>query len=209
MSFKYTITKYTNLDANDSLSAINGHACQQHHNVYSIFYNLINKEQPDRILEIGTSLGGFTAYLHMLCKDLRLNTYIRSYDIHSRPWFTDLINQGVDIRIKNVFYNNYTIIDDSIKKMITEPGKIIILCDGGNKIGEFNVLSPYLKKDDLIMAHDYASDKEYFQQHIRNKIWNWHEIQDSDIIDSCQNYGLVPYMREEFLNVAWACFKKE
>lgn len=59
------------------------------------------------------------------------------------------------------------------------------------------------------MAHDYAPNTEYFEQYMRNKIWNWHEIQDSDIIDSCEKYGLKPYMREEFLSVAWACFKKE
>ena len=59
------------------------------------------------------------------------------------------------------------------------------------------------------MAHDYAPNKEYFEEHMRDKIWNWHEIQDSDIQESCKKYHLTPYMQNEFLSVAWACFIKQ
>lgn len=206
---QYIITKYTNLDDNDSLSSINGHACQQHHNVYQVFYDFLEKEKPNKILEIGTSLGGFTAYINLVSKDLNINSYIRSYDICDKPWFNELKNSGVDLRIENIFINNYSDIDMDVKEMIIDNAKIIVLCDGGNKKGEFNIFAKYMKPGDIIMAHDYAPNTEYFEQYMRNKIWNWHEIQDSDIIDSCEKYGLKPYMREEFLSVAWCCFKKE
>jgi hypothetical protein len=43
---------------------------------------------------------------------------------------------------------------------------------------------------------------------MKNKIWNWHEIQDSDIIDACEKYNLEPFMEQEFLQAAWVCKKK-
>lgn len=105
----------------------------------------------------------------------------------------------------DIFHTNYSTIDQDVIDFIRQPGLTIVLCDGGNKIHEFNLLNNYIKPNDIIMAHDYAPSREYFQEHMKNKIWNWHEIQDSHIIESCQKHNLVSYMREEFLNVAWVC----
>jgi glycosyltransferase involved in cell wall biosynthesis len=66
-------------------------------------------------------------------------------------------------------------------------------------------LSNYLKVGDVIMAHDYSPNEEHFQKHINNQIWNWFEIQDSDIIDSCIKNSLISYMEEKFRNVVWVC----
>jgi 23S rRNA U2552 (ribose-2'-O)-methylase RlmE/FtsJ len=201
--------KEIDLEHNNGLSSIGNHAAQQHHAAYQKFYSLLQRTKPQRILEIGTALGGFTAVLDLATKELGLNTKIRSYDISDRSWYDELRSNGVDVFVLNIFHNNYTSIDKDIIDFIQKDGVTLILCDGGYKIGEFNILSSYIKHNDIIMAHDYAPNREYFEEHMKNKIWNWHEIQDSDIIESCQKYGLVPYMREEFLNVAWACFKKE
>lgn len=204
------ITKYTNLEANDSLSSYKQHASQQNHNVYKIFYKLLYDIKPNRILEIGTALGGFTAFLFDTIQIT--NNYdcnIRSYDIHYNSWYEDLKRDNVDIRIENIFGNDWISVPDEVVDYIRSDGISLILCDGGNKKAEFNILSQYIKTNDIIMAHDYAPNPTYFEQHMKNKIWNWHEIQDSDIIESCQKYGLVPYMKEEFLTAAWACFRKE
>ena len=55
------------------------------------------------------------------------------------------------------------------------------------------------------MAHDYSPSTEYFEEHINNKIWNWHEIQDSDIQESVSEYSLEPFMQEDFQQVVWVC----
>ena len=57
MNIQENITKFTDLDKNDSLSAFRGHTAQQSHNVYQIFYDFISEVKPKRILEIGTALG--------------------------------------------------------------------------------------------------------------------------------------------------------
>ena len=55
------------------------------------------------------------------------------------------------------------------------------------------------------MAHDYAANLEVFENNIKGKVWNWMEIQDSDIDDCCAKFNLIPLNQEEFTNVAWVC----
>jgi Ni,Fe-hydrogenase I small subunit len=56
MNIQENITKFTNLETNDSLSAFQGHTAQQYHGAFEVFYNFIKDVKPKRILEIGTSL---------------------------------------------------------------------------------------------------------------------------------------------------------
>jgi len=203
------ITKRIDLINNDSLSSYMGFAAQQNHNTYEVIHNLLSETKPSRILEIGTALGGLTGFLNYTYKTLNINCNIRSYDIYYNSWYEDLKKDGVDIRIENIFGDRYDAVPDEVVDYIKSDGLTLVLCDGGSKKDEFKVLAQHLKNNDIIMTHDYGPNTEYFNEHMNNKIWNWLEIQDSDIIESCQKYGLVPYMREEFLNVAWACFKKE
>jgi cephalosporin hydroxylase len=209
MEIKENITKYTDLSANDSLSAFKGHSSQQFHGVYEVFYEFIKEIKPKRILEIGTALGGFTQFLRVVCDHIGIDTKIISYDINARPWYNDMVKNNIDVRVENVFTENYVDVDDFVKNYIKEDGITLVLCDGGNKIGEFNLLSNFIKSGDFIMAHDYAYDKEYFEKNINGKVWNWLEIQESDIIQSCQKNNLKPYMEEEFSSVVWVCKIKE
>ena len=73
---KERITKFSNLEIGDSLSSFDGHAAQQYHGAYEVFYNFIKDVKPVRILEIGTALGGFTTFLKICCNELELNTNI-------------------------------------------------------------------------------------------------------------------------------------
>lgn len=205
MDFNNNITKYSDLKNEDSLSAFRGHAAQQFHGTYEVFYNFINEIKPKRILEIGTALGGFTTFLKITCNELNLDTNVRSYDIHKHSWYDQILEFGIDIRVENIFSENFIDVDDEVKKYIKQDGVTVILCDGGWKIGEFNVLSDYLKVGDFILAHDYSENKEIFEQEIKGKIWNWMEIQESDISESCKRNNLKDYNKQIFNSVAWVC----
>jgi hypothetical protein len=207
ISINENIEKKIDLINNQGLSVFSGLAAQQNHNAFEIFFAFLQNYSPDRILEIGTGQGGFINFIMKCIKSLHLNTYILSYDINYLNWYEELLKEGIDVRIKNIFAENCII--NEIAPFVQDIGKCLVLCDGGSKKDEFNIISQYLKSNDIIMAHDYAPNPEYFEQYMRNKIWNWHEIQDSDIMNSCAKYGLKPYMKEQFLQVAWACFKKE
>ena len=59
------------------------------------------------------------------------------------------------------------------------------------------------------MAHDYCYDIQDFESNIKNKIWNWCEINESDIEESCNINNLKPYNQEVFNKAAWVCKIKE
>jgi cephalosporin hydroxylase len=203
------ITRRSNLEAQDSISSYNQNAAQQNHYAYKVFYEFLENVKPSRILEIGTALGGFTMFLNDVCKEYQLDTEIRSYDIHGRHSYQLLIDSGVDVRIENVFNEHYTSVSQEVIDFIKQPGTTIVLCDGGYKIGEFNLLSKYIKSGDYILAHDYAKDSQYFIDNINMKYWNWHEIQDSNISEACEKNELVPYKPEDFDKCVWVCKKKK
>ena len=208
MDIKGNITKYTDLSNDDSLSGFKGHSAQQFHDAYQVFYDFIKDVKPKRILEIGTALGGFTNFLKIVCDDLQLDTNIRTYDINRYTWYDNMKELGIDVRVENIFTEEFNELDNEVIDYINGDGTTIVLCDGGWKIGEFNLISKYIKSDDFILAHDYAENREVFDQRIYGKIWNWFEISDSDIHQSTVDNNLVIYKKDTFENVAWTCRKK-
>jgi len=202
------ITKKVNMADNDGLSSYLNHAAQQHHDAFGVFYDFLKENKPARILEIGTALGGFTQFLNIALKDLNIPAKILTYDIHRMTWYTELIENGIDVRVENVFGENFESVNQEVIDFIKGDGITIVLCDGGYKKGEFNLLSNYIKPGDYILAHDYIDTNENFENNYKDKIWNWHEISDEAIKDACERNGLVPHNKEIFDKVVWVCRKK-
>jgi predicted O-methyltransferase YrrM len=189
-------------------TSYNGHMLQQHDNYELPFSLLLENKKPNRILEIGTGDGGLTLFLRNKLNELGLsNSIIRSYDINSTMF--DLPN--LQTLKDNLFSYEYNLIrQDLISPFIKSEGITIVLCDGGNKIKEFNQIAKLLKDGDIIMAHDYVYDYDLFTNHYLDKIWNWCEIQEKDIIDVCLEENLIDFMKEEFNSIVWTCkLKKE
>ena len=205
MNFENKIYKKCNLEHNDSISTYNGWAAQQNWKAFEIFWNFISEVKPRRILEIGTSLGGFTQFLDYCCKSMGLETDIISLDIHKHSWYSDIINENLDIRIENIFLENYQDIPQSYKDFIQNDGITIVLCDGGDKIREFNLLSKFIKSGDFILGHDYAVDRKTFDDLIDRKVWNWYELSESDILDCVEKNNLESYKPEVFSQAVWVC----
>lgn len=208
MNIKENITKLTNLEKNDSLSAFKGCTAQQSHNAYEVFYDFIKEIKPKRILEIGTALGGFTEFLKMVIDDLELDTKILSYDISERPWYNQLKDKGIDVRVENIFNSDWSSVKQEVIDYVQDSGITIVLCDGGWKIGEFKIFSALIKPGDFILAHDYAENKEVFQNEIKDKIWNWCEITESDIKKYVDENNLKPYKQDKFSQAVWVCKTK-
>lgn len=203
------ITKRSDLINNDSLSSYMGFAAQQNHNTYQVMHNILSETKPSRILEIGTALGGLTGFVNYTCKILDIDCNVRSYDIHYNSWYEDLKRDGIDIRIENIFGDNYSSIPYEVIEYVQSDGLTLILSDGGSKKDEFRILSKYLKTQDIIMAHDYAPNRLFFREYMMNNIWNWMEINDSDIAQACVDHNLIDFMRDELLSVAWVGKRKQ
>ena len=186
-------------------------------NAIEPFRLLLSQERPSQVLEIGTARAGLTLIIRDLLDETGLNeTPIHTYDTacDGEPLQKD-IQSGAKIKFfsENMFNSVY---DDLINELdpnglppfIQRPGVSLVLCDGGCKKCEVNVLSKFLKPGDIIMAHDYAPNASYFEDNINGKIWNWHEIQDSDVQSAVENYSLQPCLQDEFLKGVWMCKKK-
>ena len=205
MNIQENITRFTDLDKNDSLSAFRGHTAQQSHNAYQVFYDLISEIKPKRILEIGTALGGFTEFLKILSDELNLNINILSYDITERPWYNQMVEKVIYVRVENIFNEDWTNVKQDVIDFIQQEGVTIVLCDGGWKIGEFKIFSKLIKDGDFILAHDYSYDKVTYENEIKNKIWNWCEITESDIESSVKENNLKSYQPDKFSKAVWVC----
>jgi cephalosporin hydroxylase len=205
MNIQENITRFTDLTKNDSLSAFKGHTAQQSHNAYQVFYDFISEVKPVRILEIGTALGGFTEFLKIITDELNLNTKILSYDISERPWYNQMIEKGIDVRVENIFNEDWSGVKQDVIDFVQQDGLTIVLCDGGWKIGEFKIFSKLVKDGDYILAHDYSISKEIYESEIKDKIWNWCEITESDIQESVTENNLKFYNQDKFSQAVWVC----
>jgi cephalosporin hydroxylase len=188
------------------------HVAMQHEGALQAFKDFLSVNKPQRIVEIGTADGGLTLALRNILDELGMSTVpIRSFDVQPRPWYDSLISQNIEIFIENLFDDSYDrlIKPDLILPFIQAPGLTLVLCDGGYKVGEFNVLAPQIKPGDFIMVHDYIDTVENFQNHYYGKIWNWQEVKDSDLDSVSQEYGLVDVNQDLFKPVVWACKVKK
>lgn len=181
---------------------------QQRAEVMQVFPELLEILKPRRIIEIGTGHGGLTLFLQ---DQISNNTDIFSFEILSRPSHEKVISSGVNLYNENIFVDP----PSSWKKYEVSPkwvpifkqkSPLLVLVDGGNKIAEFNGIAPLLNSGDVIMLHDYATNKQVFEN---LRVWKWMEAEYSQIEEACVQNNLVPYMERETLKVAWGCFIKK
>lgn len=172
---------------------------QQHEKTCGVFCDLLSRVRPARLLEIGTRTGGFTLMLADVCGDAA----IRTYDILQSPNQELLLQRGIDSRVGDVFA-----LEKEIGAYIQQPGKTMVLCDGGDKPREVKTFAPYLKPGDHILAHDYAADAEIFERDMRGQRWNWCEIVDADIAETIAAVGLEPYIATQLAAVAWGSWRR-
>ena len=171
---------------------------QQNKNFYPAFEKLIAQENIVRVLEIGTATGGFIRAV----RDLT-DAEIITYDVLETKHKATLEENNISVNVKSVFDDF-----DNVEDYISGKGQVLVLCDGGNKIKEFEVFSRMLKSGDIIMAHDYSRDENLYQAYIKNHVWRWCEIQYKDIALSVETQNLEPVLTEDFQEAVWTCWKK-
>jgi hypothetical protein len=187
----------------------------QHEEIFTPFRALIKSILPARIIEMGSDRCGLCLIMRDLLDEAGMvNSEVFACDFNKDT--TEIFNRDIGPmeQSKRIEYNelNFWVngqLNPLIINHIQRPGPTILLCDGGDKPREFNAAANFLKIGDVIMAHDYAPDNGYFQAHINNKIWNWHETWDAQIASAYTRCNLKPYMAEEFRQVVWVCARKE
>lgn len=181
---------------------------QQHGDVFQVFREFLTEIKPSQILEIGTAGGGLTMYIRDILNEIGLTeTPIKTFEILDSDIYKRLRDNNIEVYIEDIFDSTHSKVKEGheIIDFIKRPGTTLILVDGGFKIGEFNALSDYVRVGDYIMAHDYSSTPEYFEEHINGKIWNWCELLDTQIEEACKRNNLIKYREDFFQKVVWTC----
>ena len=179
---------------------IDGQSSAQSKFIVDIFPDFLKNF--DTIIELGTFTGVFAKYLSL---NANLNTRIYTYDIN--PNYREVED------LANTNFIIYDILDPStileIKTLIKFGGRVLLLCDGGDKETEFKLYSKFLKTNDIIMAHDYEDNPEEYEI-IKNRI-GWPTRSESkykNLEMYFESLNLSKFMYDEFKNVLWGCFIK-
>lgn len=153
-----------------------------------------------RIIELGTYSGGLATALgvHAYMIGCKLVSYDRA---RIREGSKDEIERqdelarflGIDFRIADMWAK-----EAEIAALIAKPGTTYILCDGGNKPRELEVFSQYMKRGDIIAAHDIGTAH-----------WPWREFapeRDGDPVAAKR--GLERWQKERFDLAGWAVYRR-
>ena len=147
-----------------------------------------------QVIELGTQLGGLTVLLGLQCRMLGIR--LDSFDLEAISPYAALLEQfGVQYRIGDIFSE---VGSAAVRELIASPGRVLLLCDNGDKAREFRTFAPALKPGDVIGAHDYHPDGGYDARR-----WAWQEIGDADVQETCEQCHLEPYLAEACVEAAW------
>lgn len=110
-----------------------------------IFERTFQEFKPDLIIELGTYLGALTHF----------------FSLHSKVWTIDNLNREIK-KYDNVTYTVGDVFSEweegVIRLLIESHERVVLFCDNGNKIKEFNKFAKYLKPGDIIFVHDWDNE---------------------------------------------------
>lgn len=173
---------------------------EQNRNIFHALDRLSELCQPNQIIEIGASNGGFTKILedHSISQNAKIYS-IELTDSNATAFYSE--------KVKKIKGNCFEL-ENEIGNLISNDGISLVFCDGGNKNLEINSFAKYLKIGDFIFGHDYAPTHDFWKENFNGKVWDWHETWDSAIEETCVKYSLAPFLYEDFLNAVWKSLKK-
>lgn len=157
-------------------------------NVAEVFETLFKSCKPDLIIEIGTKHGGLTTVLCEFCPTAEIHTY-------------DITDEHRSVERATFHKQNVFEAESEMAAMIGRKKTCsMVVCDGGNKVKEFQTFAKYLKKGDFILAHDFDPNT--------CEGWVWKEISEADIAETVSQYKLSPFQKTLMATAAWCCYKK-
>ena len=174
-----------------------GQRMSQAKGILDVFSHFLGQEKFDLIMELGTGRGTLSSFLGLY--RVLTSTNMHTFDIIRYPNERALKDLGIVVHTEDIF-STFT-----VKNLIQNnpSSKILLICDNGDKIREFNTFSPYLKLGDFVIVHDYFPTRENWVK--RKCPWS-NQINLSDA--KIKKNGLIPIYQELFEPIFWGCFKK-
>ena len=173
----------------------NGFNIQQHPDCKRYFQDFLLHIKPSRILELGTANGGLT-YLLRSITSMDILTVDRDTSYLDRR-----VSQYAEV-LTGDFYDSVLQVK-YLQPFINQKGTTLVLCDGFEKIKQYNTFVKMIKTNDVIAVYDYFPTKEYFKKEIEGKTWNWCMITDYDMASSNSKYKMEN-IYTEMNDIFWA-----
>lgn len=139
----------------------------------------------DYVIEFGSQKGALSTYFANLA-GITEAVFFDTFELYPEVAWNQRIHEGCGhwfSKLSDIspFINSYH--DDifgektfnHVKENMEQFDKTFIFCDGGNKIREFQMYAPLLRKNDRIAVHDWGL-----------------EIGINNIRETCDKYGLIP-----------------
>lgn len=169
-----------------------GKIIKQKKGIIKVFDSFFKKDKFVNIVEIGTGTGVFSTYFAFRAKEMGAS--FTTYDIKSisNKIKKELIELGTNVVTCDV--NKDTAIED----IIANEGRLLLLNDGGLKIPQFLRFGKLIKKDDIILSHDYYKNRE-----VSSGI-----IIIEDVKECVEKNNLEIINEELFDNYLWLCVIK-
>lgn len=170
------------------------------------------------IIEIGSSYNGLSVFLALYC-NLSPKTphtprnpnkpQFYSFDIEVRNFdgVVFLRQMGANFILGDTL-NDQNVIA-GIRQLIGAPGRTLLICDGGDKIKEFELYAPFLKQGDYVLVHDYAKDTAEAAKKKAAGIWGFHESNLAALQPTISSANVQEVFEEEFYDAAFFCGRKE
>lgn len=152
---------------------------------------------PARIVELGTYGGGFTVAIgvHAHLIGARVVTFDRARPDERLAALARFL--GIEFRLGDIWDAQ-----ESIGRLIEQPGVTYVLCDGGDKKRELATFARYLKPGDVVAAHDYHVVDS------NNRWWGWGEVDLADGEAVAREHDLEPWLQDHFDTAAWLTYRR-
>ena len=170
------------------ISSILGLPVSQNAWTIAMFSNLLTDIPPYRIIELGTGNGGLSILLSLRVPPRHVHTYDLS-DFRSGRVVDSHRKLGIQFHQEDIWTN-----EPSIADLISQDGRTWLLCDGGDKTREVETFAQYLKKGDVIGAHDCCPKRD---------VWRWHEVDVPRVEEVARRYHLEPTGNQHAEKAAW------
>jgi cephalosporin hydroxylase len=157
----------------------------------------ILQHKPKMVVEIGTSKGGLSAILSECVA--HVGGEFHTFDIHGDGDYGQYpLTGNATFHEGDCFHPFYT---SFIHEKLQQPGLAFMLCDGGNKVQEFNLFRESIKRGDVIAAHDWCDE---MVPGYSPTYWGWLETP----IKRLNLQGMVPFSPLWFHWSAWCVRQK-
>lgn len=149
--------------------------------IYHVISEVLKEREVHSIVELGTYHGALTVYLGLWGAKLGIPVY--TFDIE--PNLHESVKPVFD-KLGIEFFELDDMTDEGLKKIIecVDDKPTYLICDGGNKQGEFLRYFPIVPVGSMLSVHDFLTEGDptvwerlsYPNERVRPDLWMYHDV---------------------------------